>query len=81
MMRAMARLVLFLLLLAALATALAAVLTLARALRAPPAAPPSALRLGQPATETLMPRAVRLLAYALLLILLLGITSGWIGPS
>lgn len=72
----MARLALFLLLLAALAMAVAAALTLARALRPSPLILP-----GPPATETSMPRAVRLFAYALLLILLLGVTSGWIGPS
>ena len=70
----MARLILFLLLFAALALAIAAAATAWRALVAPP---PSRL----PAvTEDRMPPAIRNVAYVLLLLLLAGLTSGWLGP-
>ena len=69
----MARLVLALFLFAVLALAVSAALTLVRALTAPPApATP-------PAREDAMPAAVRIVAYVVLLALLLGLTSGWIG--
>ena len=71
----MARLILFLLLFAALALAVAAGLAAWRAVVAPPA--PSRL----PAvTEDPMPPAIRNVAYVLLLALLAGLTSGWLGP-
>lgn len=71
----MARLVLALLLFAALALAATAALTLVRAWSAPRApAVPTAPR------EDLMPGAVRTVSYVVLLALLLGLTSGWIGP-
>ena len=61
------------LLIAALALALASLVTLARTLRA--AAPPL------PRPESPMPPAARLLAFVLLILLLLGVTSGWLGPA
>ena len=70
----MARLILFLLLFAALALALAVAVTVMRALSAPsprlPAVP-----------EDRMPNAMRNVAYVVLLLLLAGVTSGWLGPA
>lgn len=71
----MARLILFLLLFAALALALAAAVMALRAVRAPAPAP---LPVRQ---EDPMPRAMRNVAYVALLLLLAGLTSGWLGPA
>lgn len=71
----MARLILFLVLFAALAFALAAALTAWRALNAPPPARLPAIR------ENGMPGSIRNVAYAVLFLLLAGLTSGWLGPS
>jgi hypothetical protein len=68
----MARLVLILLFVAALAIAAHAVLGLWRSLNQPspiPAGP----------REDPMPDAIRNVAYVLLLILLIGVASGWLG--
>ncbi len=70
----MARLILFLLLVAALAAALAAVVSAWRALNAPPARLPVA-------TEDRMPNSIRNVAYVVLVLLLAGLTSGWLGPA
>ena len=74
----MARLILLLMLFAALTLAVAAAATALRALRAPPHRTPTTL----PATtEDRMPQAMRNMAYVVLLLLLTGLTSGWLGPS
>ncbi|MBP1805352.1 hypothetical protein [Rubellimicrobium aerolatum] len=70
----MARLILLLMLFAALALAIAAAATAFRALAAPAPAPMTPIR------EDRMPKAVRTTAYVLLLLLLAGLTSGWLGP-
>lgn len=71
----MARLILLLLLFAALALAFVAGLAVWRAVTASPG--PSRL----PAvTEDPMPPAIRNVAYVVLLALLAGLTSGWLGP-
>lgn len=71
----MARLILFLMLFSALALALAAAVVAWRALAAPPLARLPA------ATEDRMPPAIRNVAYVVLLLLLAGLTSGWLGPA
>ncbi|WP_210527111.1 hypothetical protein [Rubellimicrobium arenae] len=71
----MARLILFLMLFAALALAVAAAATAFRALTAPSPAPLPV------AKEDKMPKGARTLAYGVLLVLLLGLTSGWLGPA
>jgi hypothetical protein len=71
----MARLILFLLLVTMLALALAAVVTAWRTLtRPPPATLPAT-------TEDRMPPAIRNTAYVVLLLLLTGLTSGWLGAG
>ena len=72
----MARLILFLLLFAAFALAIAAGAAAWRALTAPRA--PARLPV---VTEDRMPPAIRNVAYVLLLALLAGLTSGWLGPA
>ena len=69
----MARLILFLLLFAALALAIAAAAAAWRALSAPAPRLPVV-------TEDRMPPAMRNVAYLVLLALLAGLTSGWLGP-
>ncbi|TNC71529.1 hypothetical protein [Rubellimicrobium roseum] len=71
----MARLILFLMLFAALALAIAAAVTLVRSLSTPAPAP-----LPVP-TEDRMPKAARNIAYVVLLLLLVGVTGGVMGPS
>lgn len=66
----MARIVLFLMLFAAIVLVAAAVMTLARTLAAPPVP-----------REAGMPRVARTLAFVLLLLLLLGLASGFMGPG
>lgn len=66
----MARLVLLLVLLGALAFAVAGAVRLARTMAAPP-----------PRTEDAMPAPVRTVAYVLLVVLLLGLASGWLGAA
>jgi hypothetical protein len=70
----MARLVLFLVLFAALVLAIAAALAAWRVINARPAG------LGV-STEGRMPNSIRNVAYVVLLLLLVGITSGWLGPN
>ncbi|NAZ36530.1 hypothetical protein [Rubellimicrobium sp. CFH 75288] len=73
----MARLILLLMLFAALALAVVAAVLLLRVLRLPLATP-----LPAPQTEDAMPRTARNVAYALLILLLLGVTSGLLaGPA
>jgi hypothetical protein len=72
----MARLIVFLMLFAALTLALAAAVAFIRALKAPTPAP-----LPVTAREDKMPDAIRNVAYVVLLLLLLGLTSGWMGPA
>ena len=71
----MARLILFLLLFAALVLAVAAGIAAWRAIAAPPGTPRLPV-----VTEDRMPPAIRSVAYVLLLALLAGLTSGWLGP-
>ena len=67
----MTRLILALVLFAVLALAVMAGLALARAVRASPS----------PSREVAMPGAVRTVSYIVLLLLLLGVTSGLMGPA
>jgi hypothetical protein len=72
----MARLILFLLLVTMLALAFAAVLTAWRTLTRPQPAAPLPVT-----TEDRMPPAIRNTAYVVLLLLLTGLTSGWLGAG
>jgi len=72
----MVRLILGLMLFAALVLALAAVLVLARSLVAPPVPVHAPLRKEDP-----MPDLMRNIAYVLLVILLLGVATGWLGAA
>lgn len=69
----MTRVILFLMFFAALAVAVAGAVAVMRGLAGPPLARRPAL------TEDAMPKAVRRVAYVLLFVLLLGLTSGWLG--
>ena len=69
----MARLILFLLLFAAFALAIAAAVAAWRVLTTPASRQPAV-------TEDRMPSAMRNVAYVVLLALLTGVTSGWLGP-
>ena len=71
----MARLILFLMLFGALAFAFSAAVAAWRSLTAPAPAPVPATR------ENGMPPPIRNVAYALLFLLLAGLTSGWLGPA
>lgn len=71
----MARLILLLMLFAALAFALAAAVTAWRTLNARPDTRLPAIR------EDGMPKSIRNVAYAVLFLLLAGLTSGWLGPT
>lgn len=77
----MARLILFLLLFAALALAIAAAAAAWRALTAPPPAARLPADRLPVVTEDRMPNAIRNVAYVVLLLLLAGLTSGWLGPA
>jgi len=72
----MARVILGLVLFAAVVLAIASVITLARSLIATPAtpAPPGP-------KEDPMPDVMRNIAYVLLLILLVGVATGWLGAA
>ena len=72
----MARLILFLMLFGALAFAVAAGVTAWRAMTAPTSASVPAHR-----EDDKMPPAIRNTAYVLLILLLAGLTSGWLGPA
>ena len=69
----MARLILALMLFAALALAAAAAVRLVNSLRVQAPAPTL--------PEVTMPNAARRVSYVLLMLLLLGVTSGWVGPA
>jgi hypothetical protein len=68
----MLRLILFIMLLAAIALALASVMVAIRSF-APPAP--------APARRDTMPETFRRIAYVLLIVLMFGVTAGWLGAA
>ena len=81
----MARVILGLMFFAALVLAIASVVTLARSLIAAPAGPaahrPAAAKAAHRPKEDPMPDIMRNIAYVLLLMLLVGIGTGWLGAG